>query len=271
MRNAHRFCVLWMGVLGSGCVPLTPLLPFAVLETPAVLPRFKVSLAASGGAGMLRQEGWGSGANLRVRMGVGARQEVGVEGGVIYTNTGEARGSRPPWYGANTAIGGRLTWKGAPLPFLALLAGAGAASAITGAALGGDLGVVLSTPRDLGGVFRPYLAARALFALPVGRPLEESGGPTLGLVLPAGASFNLGRFVRFALELGPIGAWSNVGADAAQFEQPAYRDMLPYRLYYGPGSHVGFYGAAGLSFVIDRGATDQAGFLRALQIWYGGR
>lgn len=253
-------------VLSLGCAPLTPTVPFHLLETTEVLPARKVAIGFNAGGGALVQEGAGAGGGLRVRVGVGARQEVGLEGTVLYVDTGTRRGSGPRWLGESTAFGARLSWKYAPLPFLGVLAGAGAASAATGSSLSGDAGLLVSPGRPLRGVVRPYAAARFLCAGPVGRERDQRGGVTLGLAVPVGLGLQIARSVRLFLEGGGLLFGSSVGATAdpapTQDPPPAYtHDRI-----YPPALHGGFYGAAGVIFIIERN-QDSASFLQGLQFW----
>src|SRR5438046_2831791 len=72
------------------------------------------------------------GGGLRVRAGVGGRQEVGVEGTVLAVDTGKASERSSRWIGNSLAYGWKLSWKGAPRDWFAVVAGAGGSSAATG-------------------------------------------------------------------------------------------------------------------------------------------
>lgn len=249
------------GLALVGCAPLTPSVPFHLMETTELLPRAKFSLGFAGGIGGLAQEGWGSGGTLRLRMGTGARQEVGLEGGVLYTQAHDRPpGDAPPWTRPAATFGARLSWKAVPLPWLGVLAGAGASTGPTGAAAGGDLGILCSSGRPLLGWLRPYAAVRGFLALPAGRALDQAGGVTVGLVLPVGVSIKVTRSVRLFFEGGGIGAWSSLGADPAT----AAPGPSIFVRTYEPAQHGGFYGALGASFVLERNA-DSDWYIRSLR------
>lgn len=249
-----------------GCAPLSPAVPFHLMETSEVLAARKVSLGFTAGAGGLAQEGWGTGATLRARVGTGARQEVGLEGGVLYATTGGRRGTGPPWAGESNAYGLRLSWKLAPLPWLATLVGLGASSAATGAALSPDLGLVVSPGRPLLERLRPFGGARAFFAFPVARARDLTGGVTAALVLPVGLSYQPARSLRLLLEAGGLVAWSSLGAvaDPAPTQQPP--PAAAYQRAYAPSAHGGYYGAVGVVFVLERN-SDSENLLRSLNRW----
>lgn len=251
-------------LLAPGCAPLSPAIPLHTMETTEVLPARKFSFGFVAGGGGLAQEGSGGGAALRVRAGVGAQQEVGVEGAVLYVDTGTPRSTGPRWTGQNTAYGMRLSWKMAPLPFLATLAGLGAASAPTGTSLSPDLGVLVSPGRLLLDRFRPYTAVRGVFSFPVGRDINLNGGVTASLVVPAGLMYQPSRSLRLFLEGGAFLTGSSLGAVA----DPVPTEMPPlaasHNRVYGPSLHGGGYGAVGVVFLLERN-TDSESYLRMLQ------
>lgn len=256
--------VLVLVAPAAGCAPMSPLIPLHLTETTQVLEARKISFNAIAGVGVMAQEGWGPGGALRLRVGVGAKQEVGIEGATIYADTGEPKGGSPPWIGKTSTYGAKLSWKYAPLPWLAVLAGAGASVASTGAAAGGDLALVLSTDHALRGWLRPYGAVRGSFALPIGRDLDDRGGATAALILPGGLSFQVNRWVSLFLEFGGIVAWSSIGADPARYEEPAASASA--RRYFEPARHGGCYGAFGATFLLERN-TDSAWFMKGLDHW----
>jgi hypothetical protein len=247
----------------AGCAPMSPLVPFHLTETTDVLKPRKFSFNASAGLGTMVQEGWGPGGTLRVRVGVGAKQEVGVEGGMVYADTGEPKGGAPPWIGKSSAYGAKLSWKYAPLPWLAVVAGGGASVAATGSAAGGDLALVLSSDHPFRGWLRPYGAVRGSFALPIGRDLQDRGGPTAALILPGGLSFQVNKWVSLFLEFGAILAWSSIGASPEQYSEPAVPSV---RHFFEPSQHSGLYGAFGATFLLERN-TDSEWFLKGLNQW----
>lgn len=227
-----------------GCAPLSPSVPIHLHETTEVQPRGRFSLGFGAGGGGLAQEGGGTGGNLRVRVGTGARQEVGLEGAVVYADTGAPRSTGPAWTGKSTAFGARLSWKAAPVPWLALLAGAAASSSATGGAVGGDLGVLFGSGRPLLSRLWPYAAARAFVAVPVGRDIEATGGVTVSLAVPVGMAIGVGRSVRLFFEGGGLFARSSLTT--------------------GGDSHGGGYGSAGVLIILERNA-DSPWMMEALR------
>lgn len=263
-----RLVLLGVVAVGAGCLPLSPLVPFHMTETTEVLGRGKFSFNATAGGGGLSGEGSGSGVALRVRAGVGARQEIGIEGGVVYISTGPVyippnNVQRAPWSGGGSALGAKVTWKMAPLPWLAVIAGAGGSSSDTGAAAGGDLALLVSPGSPLSGMWRPYLGVRGLFAIPVGRDIDVAGGPTAGMVVPLGLALHANRWIRVFFEAGPIVAFSNLGTAPERAGQP---ESNPYPGVYAAGTHAGGYGVIGVTLLLGRN-KDQKWFLEAQQIW----
>jgi hypothetical protein len=107
--------------------------PFYGLESPATLPAGRVSLTAAGG-GACDSVGCSLvGGASRFRLGIGARQEVGVDGEAL-----------PAW---GSTYGFKFAYKLSPRDGLAFTAGLGATyQDVPGrfAALGGDLGAIIS-------------------------------------------------------------------------------------------------------------------------------
>src|SRR5258708_6596853 len=74
--SVFHHCVLTIATLSTvGC---TPPIPFFVAETADVLRRGDVSVTVAGGAGGTAAPCCGGG-GVRMRVGVGARQEVGAD------------------------------------------------------------------------------------------------------------------------------------------------------------------------------------------------
>lgn len=239
-----RFLAAWPVVLLGGCAPLGAAPPFHLMETAEVLQAGQVGITAAGGGGYMGLDGSGGGGGLRVRVGVGARQEVGLEAAALAVDTGKADAKQPAWIGTSAAYGAKFSWKGAPLGWLAAVGGFGVAHAATGSALGGDLALVVSTPRALRGWLRPYGGVRATVAVPIDHDLYEAGGVTLGLVPAGGLSFVPARWLRLFAEAGFLNAWSSLGSDLAR-DDPAHR-------LYTTSYHGGVYGGAGATFVFGR-------------------
>jgi hypothetical protein len=194
--------------LAGGCAPLAAPLPFHLAETATPLSRGELRATVAGGGGNAIFDGSAGGGDARVRIGVGARQEIGVEGELLRADTGKPDAKSPRWIGKSFAYGLKLSWKGAPTDWFALIVGAGAMSAATGESAGADLAVVFSRPR---GLIRPYAGLRGTLAIPVARPLDDAGGITGGVVLPAGISFHYANSCDVFLEGGYAQLWSDGG------------------------------------------------------------
>lgn len=164
-----------------------------------------VTLAAGGGG---VNWGRGAGGGGRVRVGVGARQELGAEGTVLYAGPDNHQDPLRPWQGGHFAGAAKLTWKVAPLPWLAFLAGAGGARSVVGTTGGGDLAAITSTSRLLANRWRPYGGARGVIAVPVGRSTDDAGGITEGLIVAIGTTYALHSQLALALEFGEMRLWS---------------------------------------------------------------
>lgn len=138
--------------------------------------------------------------------------------------------------------------------------GVSASTGPTGAAAGGDLGVLWSSGRALRGWFRPYAAVRGFVTVPLGRAADQTGGVTAGLLLPVGVSLQVTRSARLFFEAGGLGAWSSLGADPAA----APPGPSAFARTYEPAQHGGYYGAFGATFILERN-TDSEWYLRALR------
>ncbi len=148
--NLRRFAISAVGSLTlalAGCSPLSAPLPFHFTETAAALDRGAMRVTAAAGGGEAVFDGSAGGGSLRLRVGVGARQEVGFEGSALAVDNGEHTRDSSRWIGHTLAYGLKLSYKLAPTDWFAVVAGAGAAHAATGESAGGDLGLVFARPR----------------------------------------------------------------------------------------------------------------------------
>ena len=215
-------------------VACTPPPPFVLAETAETLPTRAVSLTLAGGAA-----GAGGSSTVtpaggtvgRLRVGIGHRQEVGVEGGAYFV--GE------PDNGTIYGLG-KLTWKLQLLPHAALLAGAGFSWTNYTAAVGGDFGGVWSSGPLRGRPFTLYAGLRGTIALPMARDPYTNGGITGGVILPLGVAYSPTPAWRLYLELGGFGGGS---VNHGVFNAPSGRE------YFGWG---GGYGAVAVSHVWTR-------------------
>ena len=226
----------FLAALGSAaCVPT---MPSAFVESTEVLDSGRVDLTVAGGAGAVAAccdkasaaAGFGGG-EVRARIGVGGRQEVGV------TAFGGA-GSNP----ADGVMGGKLAYKIAPVPWLAIVANAGAydflGSQVGGgishtAVFGADLAAILAANLDARGT-QLYGGARGSFVIPI---LSGATGSTEALTVPIGLTYQASEVARLYVEGGLIfsGAQFNDEADPT---------------FSGSGTQLGGYGALGVRFAL---------------------
>lgn len=210
-----------------GCTPLSATPPFHLTETTETVDRGGVVVTpAFGGGGMGLAGGVGGGA--RVRVGVGAHQEVGAEATGFYVGNGTHHAGDPAWQGSSGAVGVKLSYKIAPIDNLAIVVGAGPGYGATGWAMGGDVGLIAARAR---GIARPYIGAVGTFAIPVGRAIDRDGGMTGGFSIPVGLGLVLSPRLRLYFEAGFLAAWAN--------NRPVQ-------------DNFGGYGAVGVGIVLDR-------------------
>jgi hypothetical protein len=190
------------------CSPLSPTPPFHLAETARVLPHGRVGLSGAVGGAKFEDIGAGLGASARARVGVADRHELGVEWTIVRRMNHDDPTDERPWLGPSTAVLGKAAWKVAFTSWLAATAGAGGSHSATGNAMGGDLGLIASTPGLLADRFRPYGGMRGLVAVPVGRDRDEAGGVTEGLVIAGGSTWELSPEAHLLLELGYLEEWN---------------------------------------------------------------
>ena len=225
-----------VGLATSGCVPT---MPSQLAEGTEVLAPREVGLTLAGGGGVVgpccgtsgKATGFG-GAEGRLRVGVGAKQEIGVSafGGVGGDNA------------SSGAIGGKLAYKIAPAPWLAFIANAGSYDYITGgtgtthtAVFGGDLAAIVAPYTDSRGT-QVYTGARGSFVIPV---WSGSHGASEALTVPLGVMLKTGELVRVFLEGGFL-------AGFGQFRS----ESPPPDNYSGDVTLVGGYGTAAVQFIL---------------------
>ena len=161
-----RSTLVSFALVATGCYPT---LPPHLGEGTEVLAPGRVNLAIAGGAGSFEGKdaagSWvnqvGVGLEARVRTGVGANSEVGASFiGGMGTSVG---GGDPPF-----AIGGKLSYKWGPLPWLAIVADAGAMDfAVASVALfSGDLAII-TAPYTWANGMQFYAGAKGAFSIPV--------------------------------------------------------------------------------------------------------
>lgn len=209
-------------------------------ETAEVLQRGKMKLTAAGGGygdGIPYQSGFTGGAGaVRLREGVGARQELGAE---VYV----ALYDQPVQY----VWGAKLEWKGSPVRGLAFLAGLSAMSEGGSPAVGYDLGFVLSPVPDRWRA-KPYLGMRATLTQYLTQrddPNSDEIGPQVALILALGCEVKLTRIVDLYFEGAPFWHWDWAKRVYSTATGPMKGDWQESGG--GPRPNGG-YGALGLAF-----------------------
>jgi hypothetical protein len=227
---ADRLLVMLLASFFVGCYPA---LPPHFVESTDVLDARAVGVTVAGGISGLAQGCCRSttsgqvvgGADVRARIGVGAKQEVGAS---LFAGLGS--GTPVPY-----ALGGEASYKVAPVSWLAIVAGGGAmvlTDPSTTAVLGGDVAAVVAPYTDQNGT-QIYTGARSSLAIPI---LNGAHGATEAVTVPLGAMRGIGQPVRYFVEVGAI-----IAASQFHDEKNAIND--------GTATTLGGYAAAGMGFV----------------------
>jgi hypothetical protein len=187
----------------AGCYPT---LPPHLAEGTEVLRPGGVSLNfAGGGAGFAANvspsPGTSSttlgvgGLESRVRVGIGGKQEIGAG---VFLGVGSATaGGVPPF-----ALGGKLSYKVAPVPWLAIIADGGVLDegSASVAIIGGDVAVVVA-PYTAPNGSQLYVGTRGSFAVPF---LQGARATNESIEIPIGVALHTSKRVRFFVEGGPV-------------------------------------------------------------------
>ena len=201
MMAHHRrlVCVAALGLTSSACYST---MPPHLAEGTEVLRPGQVNLNVAGGAGYGERVAGESndaqfGAGFEGAVPRGPRRKAGARRkrhGWMGTSVG---GGDPPF-----ALGGKLSYKVAPLPWLAFVASGGAMDyAVSATAvIGGDLAVIVA-PYTAANGNQLYIAAKGSFIVPV---LKNATGIDEAIIVPIGLSFRASERVRFYVEAGPI-------------------------------------------------------------------
>jgi len=226
-----------LSIAATGCFATIPA-PFG--EGTEVLKPHATGitlLAAGGGAGGLCNAAQscpgqgGAGGELRIRLGLRGNQEIGVSGyGAFLGRTADASGATPP----TTFIGGgEVSYKIAPVPWFALVGGAGAADQGGNFVVGGNLAAIIAPYTSEHGT-ELYTGARGSFGIPV---INGAKSATESVIVPVGFSFKSGGDVRVILESGLAVGFNQYASDTPpQTSQSA--------------TYVGGYGAVGVLVTI---------------------
>ncbi len=217
-------------LVAGGC---TPNLPFHLAETAEVLHRGEAQVTAAAGTGGV-VSGDSSfcncgGAGLRVRLGLGHRQEIGVEGSLIIASDGSFPHAAE-----------KVSWKLGLADWVAVVAGAGVGRSPDGAGAdsapvyGFDLALVASTSPARGFAF--YGGVRGSVDLPFKSDLRAGPGAGVNAIFPFGIAVGGGSPYRLYFEMGVIRRWS-YGNDPGFGHDPSF---------------VAMYGAVGFGYRFGR-------------------
>jgi len=232
-----RTCLVVFSVALVACYPTLP--PHLAEGTEVLRPGGASVTLVGGGAGFdanccagassptSASTVGGGGFETRVRVGIGAKQEVG---GAVFLGLGTASGGGDPPF----AAGGELSYKIAPLPWFAVVVDGGALDhAVASVAVaGGDLALIFA-PFIAENGSQVYAALKGSFAVPF---LNGARDVNEALEVPIGVSLHLSKRVRFIAEGGPVLGFAQLVTD----EAPASQNV----------TSVGGYGVLAFQFVV---------------------
>jgi hypothetical protein len=207
--RASLAVILAASIPALGCFPT---LPPHLAEGTEVLEPKKVGLAFVGGGGGFAanccKQGAseeGGGLEARVRVGVGARQEIGA---AFFAGIGSVVGGGDPPF----VVGGKGTYKIAPLRWLAVVAdGGGMVFRVAGVAvLGGDLAFI-AAPYIAPNGTQLYTGFKVGFSVPV---LNNAQATNESFTVPIGVSLHVSRRTRLIFESGFVMGLSQVRSGA---------------------------------------------------------
>jgi hypothetical protein len=168
----------------------------ATLETADTLGAGEHAVEVGGGAGAWQSSDSIGGGTARVRVGVGGRQELGVDADVL-------------WSGSTVVGGAALAYKRALAAGFAFVAGAGmtAGNDAQSTCAGGDLGAIASTAPGPGRV-QLYGGVRLAAAMRVRGDRHAGGGISQGAFVPVGLVWPWRPGWRVIVEGGAVGTLS---------------------------------------------------------------
>jgi hypothetical protein len=194
---------IMLGV-ATGCYPT---LPPHLGEGTEVLGPGRVNLAVAGGAApFVGKDATGASVNqfaagieTRVRTGIGANSEIGA---AVFGGFGTTVGGGDPPF----ALGGKLSYKWGPLPWLAFVVDGGAMdfAVASVAVFSGDLAVI-TAPYTWANGMQFYVGAKGAFSVPV---LQNATNVNEAIIVPIGLRIPTSEKVRFFVEGGPIAGFA---------------------------------------------------------------
>jgi hypothetical protein len=224
-----RIALASLALVATGCFAT---LPPQVAEGTTVMDAGGVSLGVSAGAGTFEYQGqansqgqtaWNNqtagGFETRLRTGIGGHQELGVS---VFGGVGSGIGNGDPPF----VLGGKLSYKIAPAPWFAIVAGGGAMdhSVSSTAVFSGDLALIAAPYTSPTG-FQFYVATKGAFAIPV---LSGSTAVEESIVIPLGLQIPTSKRMKLYAELGPI--WGFAQQSQAGGSQSTW-SVGPYAIF----------------------------------------
>ena len=202
-RTGMRCLIVSVALVATGCYNGYPTLPPQLAEGTTVLAPGSVSLNVAGGAGVAAfpdttgksTTQFEAGFEARLRTGLGAKSEIGAS---VFGGAGTSVGNGDPPF----ALGGKLSYKVAPVPWFAIIADGGAMDfrVSSTAVFSGDLALVFAPYTSPDGK-QLYLGAKGAFTIPV---LQGATATGESIVVPIGFEIPTSKRVRFVVEAGPI-------------------------------------------------------------------
>lgn len=231
---AMRFALLGFALALSGCYPT---LPTHFAESTEVLAPGNVGITLAGGPAGFYTKLRGNhlteaagGFEGRVRVGIGHSQEIG---GSVFAGVGTPVSSGD----VNVGAGAKLSYKIAPLPWLAAVADAGIMDLDSASVVipSGDLAIVAApyTARDGSQV---YTGLRGSLGIPI---LEGARASDEGITIPVGFAFHASPRWRMFVEGGFVAGF---GQFAGQSGSTGLNDTAT----------LGGYGVVAVGYVFGR-------------------
>jgi hypothetical protein len=223
----------------TGCLATVPA---PIAEGTEVLKPHATGLtlaaAGAGFAGMCNAKQtclsqFGVGGEARVRIGLRGNQEIGASGFAAFVVQQGDTSSLAGQAETRFVGGGELSYKIAPVPWFAIVAGAGALDEGGTPVIGGDLALLVA-PYTSGQGTQVYTGARGSFGIPI---FSGGTGTAESLVVPVGLSLKSGSDVRVFFE----------GGLAIGFDQ--YKSSIDPKTSQD-ATYLGGYGAIGVLLMV---------------------
>ena len=198
-----RSAIVSVAFLAAGCFNGYPTVPPQLAEGTEILAPGSVNLNVAAGAGEAAYPDntgatatqFAAGFEARLRTGIGAKSEIGAS---LFGGGGTSVGNGDPPF----AIGGKLSYKIAPVKWFAIVADGGAMDfrVSSTAVFSGDLALIFAPWISPDGK-QLYIGAKGAFTVPV---LQNATALGESIVVPIGFELPTSKRVRFFVEAGPI-------------------------------------------------------------------